>query len=148
MRYRLLAFFPFAALITTVLLMSASSFVSALEASVTADANYAIQVQRYESNCDVIDRKIQEISRMATGCDDDLQCLYSPILCPITMDHAQELEYMKLRREWSQQCGSELDRVGGGLRGTDSERASCCSKLRPAVAGASGRSAGVATFVF
>jgi hypothetical protein len=59
------------------------------------------------------------MSRKATGCDEDLQCLYSPILCPITMDDEQEFEYMELRRELSKQCGSELDRMGGGGLGGD-----------------------------
>ena len=99
MHYRLLAFIPPATLITASLLVLASSLVSALETSFGADTSYAIQVHRYESDCDVLARKIDEMSRMATCCDEDLQCLHSPILCPISMDDEQEHAYLKLRRE-------------------------------------------------
>jgi hypothetical protein len=105
MRLRLLAFFPPAAFVTAVLLVSVSSLVSALETSLTPDVMIAVKVQRYESDCDVLKRKINELSRNATSCDADLQCLSSPILCPIEMDAAQEREYRNLRAEFAMRCG-------------------------------------------
>ena len=65
-RLRLLVFLFPAALIATTLLALASSFVSALETSFTPVEMTVINVQRYESDCDVLSRKIGEISRSAT----------------------------------------------------------------------------------
>lgn len=148
MRYRLLAFIPPATLITTILLVSASSFVSAVETSFVPDTSYAIQIQRYESDCDVLDRKIDEMSRLATGCDEDLQCLHSPILCPISMDDEEELTYLKLRRERSERCGSAPDLMDDALGGPYSERAACRSMFSSEDSPTNRGSVGPATFMF
>jgi len=105
MRLRLLAFIPPAALISAALLVSASSLVSALESTLTPIASSAIEIERFESRCDELDREIEALSRAATSCDQDLQCLRSPILCPIAMDEEMEREYRTLREERRESCG-------------------------------------------
>ena len=69
MRLRLLVFAPPAVLVTAVILVAASSFVSALETSFTPNTMNAVKIQRYESDCDVLYWAIHEISRSATNCD-------------------------------------------------------------------------------
>lgn len=105
MRFRLLAFIPPAALISAALLVSASSLVSALEATFVQAAPSVIAIERFETRCEVLDRKIGALSRAATSCDQDLQCLRSPILCPIAMDEEMERDYRALREERYEQCG-------------------------------------------
>jgi len=119
MRLRLLAFVPPAAVISAVILVSASSLVSALEAKFTPTVSSAIPIQRYESFCDRLERKIEVLSRAATSCDQDIQCLGSPILCPIAMDEEMQREYRELQAERSSQCGvagvSELIAASPGI---------------------------------
>ena len=106
MRLRLLAFVPPAALITGALLVSASSLVSALETSFTPTVSSAIEITRFVSRCDELDQEIDALSRAATSCDQDLQCLRSPILCPISMDERMARDYRALREERREQCDS------------------------------------------
>jgi hypothetical protein len=105
---RLAAFVPPAALISAAILMSASSLVSALESTLTPVASTAIVIERIESRCDELDRKIEALSRAATSCDQDLQCLQSPILCPIAMDERAERDYRALREERHEHCSIPL----------------------------------------
>ena len=102
---RLLVFAPPAALISAAILVSASTLVSALEATLTPDVPTAIVIERFESRCQALDRKIEVLSRAATSCDQDLQCLGSPILCPIAMDSEMERDYRALREERREYCG-------------------------------------------
>jgi hypothetical protein len=102
---RLLAFVPPAALISAAILVSASTLVSALEATLTPGSSRAIAIERFESRCEELDRKIAALSRAATSCDQDLQCLRSPILCPIAMDPDMERDYRALREARGQECG-------------------------------------------
>jgi hypothetical protein len=119
MRLRLLAFVPPAAVISALLLVSASSLVSALEAKLTPNVSSAILIQRYESFCDGLERRIEVLSRAATSCDQDIQCLGSPILCPIAMDEEMQREYRELQAERIEQCGiggvSELIAASAGI---------------------------------
>lgn len=124
--FRLLAFVPPATAITAALFASTSSFMLTLETSVTSDRMTAHVIRRFESACDVLSREIRQISSAATNCDADLQCLGSPILCPITMDVEEELEYRRLRAEFSRQC-----RFSSGL----TENARSCPHLEPASCG-------------
>jgi hypothetical protein len=102
---RLLAFVPPAGLISAAILMSASSLVSALESTLTPVASTAIVIERFESRCEELDRKIEALSRAATSCDQDLQSLGSPILCPIAMEEDAERDYRALREERHEHCG-------------------------------------------
>ncbi len=103
---RLLAFVPPAAVISVTILMSASSLVSALESTLMTNPGTAIAIERIESRCEILDRKIEALSRAATNCDQDLQCLGSPILCPIAMDGEMERDYRALREERREHCGA------------------------------------------
>jgi hypothetical protein len=154
MQLRLLVFAPPAVLITAVILVAASSFVSALETSFTPKTMNAVKIQRYASDCDVLYWAIHEISRSATNCDADLQCLDSPILCPITMGREKELEYQSLRTEFGRRCGvSHRLKLPSGLTdvarsGPDAESATCGSAFEWSKSDASDRSIQPDTFVF
>jgi hypothetical protein len=154
MRLRLLAFLPPAALITAALLVSASSFVSAIETSFVPEPIMAVEVQRFESDCEVLHRRILEISWSATNCHADLQCLGSPILCPITMDRDKELEYRNLRSEFDARCGlsSGLNPPSGPAgherSGSHPIFATCGSTFDWPLPEASGRSSLPGTFIF
>ncbi len=107
MRLRLIAFLPPAALIAFLLLVSASSFVSAVEGSLIAEfevASTPIRVQRYESECDVLAREIRALSRSMTSCTGELSCLGSPLLCAVTMDAEIERKYQGLRSVQNERC--------------------------------------------
>lgn len=105
MRWRLLAFVPPAAFLVAITLLLASSLVSALESNVRWRTVEVVPVEWIESECRRIERRLRAMSRQATGCDADLRCLDSPILCPISMDATHEREYRALRRDHAARCG-------------------------------------------
>lgn len=108
MRLRVIAFLPAAGLIAFVFLISASSFVSAVERSLRFDSDFVpstIRIERYETDCDVLHREIRVLSQAATSCDEEPSCLGSPLLCPITMNLATAQEYRRLRSAISERCG-------------------------------------------
>jgi hypothetical protein len=107
MRWRLLAFVPPAAFLATVSLMIASSLVAGLESRVRRPAPGAMPVTWIESECRRLERQILAVSKRATGCDADLRCLGSPILCPLSMDETHEREYRALRREHAERCAPD-----------------------------------------
>lgn len=114
MRLRLLAFVPPATAITVALLISASTLVSALEASLTPVVIPTIPIERFESQCEILDRRIAALSRSATSCNEDLHCLGSPILCPVAMDAKDERDYQALLEQHREHCGvpySPFDRI-------------------------------------
>lgn len=146
--FRLLAFVPPATAITAALFASTSSFMLTLETSVTSDRMTVHVIRRFESVCDVLSRENRQISRAATNCDADLQCLGSPILCPITMDVEEELGYRRLRAEFGREC-----RLSSGLRenarsGPHRESASCGLAFDGSPSDASEGSIGRGIFVF
>jgi len=126
MRLRLIAFLPPAALIAFLLLVSASSFVSAVEGSLIAEfevASTPIRVQRYESECDVLAREIRALSRSMTSCTGELSCLGSPLLCAVTMDAEIERKYQGLRSVQNERCNIPPGlgaTAGGGAAGAAS----------------------------
>jgi len=135
MGLRLLASFPLAVLMIAVLLVSASSYVSAIETRQDSNPNLVLRLDRAESFCEVMIREIRAISRLATTCNLDLQCLGSPILCPITLDRKQERKYSSLRAQFERQCAAsyslgdeamgdfrnDLEFCGAGSGGFESE---------------------------
>ena len=127
MRLRLIAFLPPAALVTFLLLVSASSFVSAVEQSLIAESAAVlvpIRVQSYESECDVLTRELRTLSHAVTSCDAEPSCLGSPLLCPVTMDANAEREYQRLRSALSERC--EVPRgLMGGSGGPVAEASGC-----------------------
>ena len=104
MRLRLIAFLPIAALITFLLLVTASSFVSALERSLMTEPAepLAYPVKRYETECDALYREIHALTHRATQCD--ASCEGSPLLCPAAMDRALDLEFKRLRGVLHERC--------------------------------------------
>ena len=84
MRLRLIAFLPAAALVAALLLMTTSSFVSAIERSWAIDSPPApplIRVQRYETECESLHRELDSLVAASASCDRDPACLGSPLLC-------------------------------------------------------------------
>lgn len=150
MGLRLLASFPIAALMVAVLLVSASSYVSAVEASFTLNSrtNVAIRIDRYETKCRELDRAIQQISRRATACDRDLQCLGSPILCPISLNEKEEREYRKLRGEFGRQCDGLYALTDESDAGFSIDFATCGGALDGPATSIRNRSSQARVFVF
>lgn len=82
MRLRLIVFLPVAALIAFLLLISASSFVSALERLITPSTESSpLRVSRYETEYDVLYCEIHALSQAATTCEVQPRCEGSPLLC-------------------------------------------------------------------
>ena len=109
MRLRLLAFVPPAVLIAALLLASASSLVSAIEARIVPEPSPPpITLTRYESECELLFRQAHELSHAATSCEVDPECEESPLLCPVATDVEIEREYQTLRRELHERCGVSL----------------------------------------
>lgn len=113
MRFRLLAFFPLAAVMALLILISASSFVSAVEEAVgqsgEAEQVAWIPISLLESECDVLYRKIHALSHEVTSCGEDPLCLGTPILCPGALDSNIDREYERLRSELNERCGVPLN---------------------------------------
>jgi len=128
MRFRLIAFLPVAALITFFLLVTASSFVSALERSLMTEpaepATYS--VTQYETECDVLYREIHALSHRATRCDAVPSCEGSPLLCPAAMDREVDREFKRLRQVLGERCDLSpglLDYAWAG--GSDGDGPTC-----------------------
>lgn len=88
MRLRLLAFLPLAAAITFLILLSASSLVSALERSVTPgeDSSGPLVVTRFETVCEGLFHELHALSHEVSACAEQLPCDGSPLLCPTALD--------------------------------------------------------------
>jgi len=130
MRLRLIAFLPVAALITFLILVTASSFVSALERSLMTEPAKptAYPVTKYETECDVLYREIHALSHRATQCDEVPSCEGSPLLCPAALDREVDREFKRLRTVLSERCDLSpglLDYAWAG--GPDGEGAICGS---------------------
>ena len=117
MRIRCIAFLPLAALITCGLLLLASSFVSTIEstlapvivplivpASAAGAVTPTIELIRFETECEGLRRRIEELARDASSCDAHPGCLESPILCPMVMGKDLEREYDRLRSAAQSRC--------------------------------------------
>ena len=107
MRLRLIAFLPAAALVAGLLLVTTSSFVSAVERSWSAEpppAPAPIRIRRYETECEGLRREIDQLIEASTSCDRELACLGSPLLCPITMTSKTEERYEALRETLADRC--------------------------------------------
>lgn len=131
MRFRTIAFLPPAAGITCLLLLSISSFVSAVEgasASGDLDDPDRIRVQHHESECEGLLREIQMLSNsLATSlsaalaesftdpsgtpvrsCEVGPRCSDSPLLCPAAREADVVREFARLRSALHQRCGFPL----------------------------------------
>lgn len=152
MRMRLLAFLPFSILVTLVLLLGASSLVSALDRTIigiadSPDASSLIPLQQYESHCEALYREIHDLSHAATRCDERPECAGSPLLCPAAMDEAIDRDFKRLRRLLSEQCGLPrglMDYAWGGPIGEEPVCGAAHDWLEAATSGETTRS----NFVF
>ena len=105
MHFRLLVSFPVALLLVGVALASASSLVSAFERGQAAGPPPPIEVQRFESTCDILRRELHALSHAVSPCELPPDCQGSPLLCPFTQDARIEREYERLRDALHEQCG-------------------------------------------
>ena len=113
MRIRCIAFLPLAALATGLLFLMASSLFSTIESTLVPAIVPAIaagagtptfELIRYETECEGLRRRIEELARDASSCDAHPGCLESPILCPIVMGRDLALQYDRLRRAARSRC--------------------------------------------
>ena len=113
MRLRLLAFLPLAAAITFLILLSASSLVSALERSVTPgeDPSGLVVVTRFEVVCKGLFHELHVLSREVTACAEQLPCDGSPLLCPTALDDQIDHEYQRLRTALHERCDYPLSLI-------------------------------------
>lgn len=141
MRFRLLAFFPLAVGLALFFLVSASSFVSAVETAVDRKSQTEmltwIPLSLIQSECDALYREIHALSHEVTRCGSDPLCLGSPILCPVALDPEVDREYARLRSELNERCGVPLNLMdyawGGpawGERSRDGAGAASASHAR------------------
>ena len=117
MALRLLAFLPVATLIACLALVSAASFVSAVDEPALADSRPPIRLLSPESECDRLVREIHSLSHAATSCDSDPRCAESPLLCSAALDAEIDREYRALREALQARCGFPdglLDYAWGG----------------------------------
>jgi len=107
MRLRLLAFLPLAAAITFLILLSASSLVSALERSFTPgeDPSGPVVVTRFETVCKGLFHELHVLSHEVTACAEQSPCDGSPLLCPTALDGQIDHEYQRLRAALHERCG-------------------------------------------
>ena len=118
MRFRLLLSLPFSLLIVGLLLVSASSLVSAVEAPLGPEARLArfvtadgrgserrVSIAVGESRCDVLRRELHALSHEVTPCALAPECDGSPLLCPVALDDRIEREYERLRDALHAHCG-------------------------------------------
>jgi hypothetical protein len=95
----------------------ASSFVSRIEtqlapvmgplimpAVASGSAPPTIELIRFETECEGLRRRIEDLARIASSCEAYPGCLEFPISCPIVMGRELELEYERLRMAARARC--------------------------------------------
>lgn len=119
MRLRLIASFAFAACLVGLALVSAATFVSALdrhailddawprdpEAGYGASARLTLGGIRLESSCDELRRELHALSHAVSRCELTPECKGSPLLCPRALDARIDREYERLRDALHAHCG-------------------------------------------
>jgi len=118
-RCRLIASFAFAACLVGLALVSAATFVSALDRHEVlsdggspdpqvgheASARLALGGIRLESSCDELRRELHALSHEVSRCELTPECKGSPLLCPRALDPRIDREYERLRDALHQHCG-------------------------------------------
>lgn len=108
MRLRCLAFLPPAAGMTALSLLLASSIVSGLESHLVRPAKAApsgpFELVRYETECEMLERRIQEVARDVQSCQALPGCLESENICPDAMQRELAHEYERLRASVVERC--------------------------------------------
>lgn len=119
MRLRLLVCLPLAALVTFLLLVCASSLVSALERSVavTPSATGPMPVARYETVCERLFRELHALSLEVSGCSQGPACAASPLFCPAALDEGIDRDYRRLRGALHEQCDFPLALIDHAWQG-------------------------------
>ncbi len=131
MRLRLIASLPVAVVIVALLLLTASSFVSAIDRALVVETDRGpIRLVRLETHCDALFREIHALSHQATRCGDDVDaCAMSPLLCAGAQDEAVEAEYRRLRDALHAQCDVPRGLLDFAWNGAAAERATAASPV-------------------
>jgi hypothetical protein len=105
MRVRRIAFLPPAALVTGALFFLTSSIVSGLESTlVQQKVSDAIPIALYETECELLERRIEEVARDIQSCEALPGCLQSQNLCPEALQTQLSEEYDRLRWAVGERC--------------------------------------------
>ena len=105
MRTRCIAFLPPAALATGLVFLLTSSIVSGLEATFEVRQPAAsLEIVRYETECEILERRIEEVARDVQSCEALPGCLRSENICPAYMQEEIALEYERLRFAVRERC--------------------------------------------
>jgi len=98
MPLRCIAFLPLAAIVTGLILLLTSSLVSGLESTlVVSSSNRVFEVVRYETECELLERRIEEVARDIRSCEALPGCLQTKNLCPTGFREELMLEWERLR---------------------------------------------------
>jgi hypothetical protein len=105
MQLRCIAFLPPAALVTGLLFLLASSIVSGLEATLAPPEQVtSFEIVRYETECEMLERRIEEVARDVHACEALPGCLRSENICPASMQEEIAREYERLRLAVRERC--------------------------------------------
>jgi hypothetical protein len=105
MQFRFIAFVPPAALVTGLVFLLTSSIVSGLEATLApAEQVGTIELVRYETECETLESRIEELAREVQSCEAIPGCLRSENLCPAYVQEEISREYERLRLTVRERC--------------------------------------------
>lgn len=105
MRIRCIAFLPPAALATGLVFLLTSSIVSGLEATLEVrQLARSLEIVRYQTECEILKRRIEEVARDVQSCEALPGCLRSENICPAYMQEEIAREYESLRIAVRERC--------------------------------------------
>lgn len=106
MRFRVNAFSSSASLMTSWMLLLTSSIVSGLGSTLEMSDpdGGTIDLVRYETECELLERRVQEVARDVRSCQALPGCLYSASICPDTIQSELDHEYEQLRLAVRERC--------------------------------------------
>ena len=108
MHARWIVFVPPAAVVTGSLFFLSSAISSTLEARLRPPPEPStFALVRYETECERLSRRIEELAWEATTCEVHPGCLGVPSLCPIVMSAALESEYQQLQDAMLARCAGQ-----------------------------------------
>ena len=113
MRFRLLAFLPLAAVITFLILLRVSPFVSVLEHFVTPGEGPSgpVVVTRLETVGKRLFHELHVLSHGVIACAEQSPCDGSPLLCSTALGDHIDHEYQRLRTALHERCDYPLSLI-------------------------------------
>lgn len=112
MRLRCIAFLPPAAIMTGLIFLLTSSIVSALESKFArSDRVDRFEIVRHESQCEFLERRLDEVARDVHSCEALPGCLHSTKLCPERILDELSDDYDRLRFALRDECPGSASQV-------------------------------------